>query len=102
MKAIEISSFGTPEVLRMVERPAPVPGQGELLLRVAASGVNRPDVLQRRGHYPVPPGITDIPGLEIAGEIVGGDAAALTAAGWRLGDRVCALVAGGGYAEYCV
>ncbi len=102
MKAIEITSFGAPEVLRMAERPQPVAGAGELLIRVAASGVNRPDVLQRMGHYPVPPGASDLPGLEVAGEIVGGDEAAMTAAGFAVGSLVCALVAGGGYAEYCV
>jgi NADPH2:quinone reductase len=73
-----------------------------LLIRVAASGVNRPDVLQRKGHYPVPPGASDLPGLEVAGEIVSGDAAALAEAGFKIGDRVCALIAGGGYAELCV
>ncbi len=102
MKAIEITSFGAPEVLRMGERPVPVPGAGELLIRVAASGVNRPDVLQRTGNYPVPPGASDIPGLEVAGVIEQGDAQELAQAGFKLGDRVCALVAGGGYAEYCV
>ncbi len=102
MKAIEISAFGAPEVLRQVERPMPIPGVGELLVRVAASGVNRPDVLQRTGNYPVPPGTSDIPGLEVAGVIMQGDADALTQAGFKLGDRVCALVAGGGYAEFCV
>ncbi|HEY2255674.1 MAG TPA: NAD(P)H-quinone oxidoreductase [Variovorax sp.] len=102
MKAIEITSFGAPEVLRMVERPAPVPGAGELLIRVAASGVNRPDVLQRMGNYPVPPGASDLPGLEVAGEIVSGDAQALAAAGFKVGEHVCALLAGGGYAELCV
>ena len=102
MKAIEISSHGAPDVLRLTERPAPVAGAGEVLIRVAASGVNRPDVLQRKGHYPVPPGASDLPGLEVAGEIVEGDAAALAAAGLNVGDRVCALVAGGGYAELCV
>jgi NADPH2:quinone reductase len=102
MKAIEISQFGGPDVLRPAERPDPVAGAGEALIRVAASGVNRPDVLQRTGNYPVPPGASDIPGLEVAGEIVGGDAAALAAAGLSVGDRVCALVAGGGYAELCV
>jgi len=85
-----------------VERPDPVAGVGELLIRVAASGVNRPDVLQRKGHYPVPPGASDLPGLEVAGEIVSGDAAALAEAGFKIGDRVCALIAGGGYAELCV
>ena len=102
MKAIEITRYGAPEVLVAGERPAPVAGAGELLIRVAASGVNRPDVLQRMGHYPVPPGASDIPGLEVAGEIVDGDAAALAAAGLKKGDRVCALVAGGGYAQLCV
>ena len=102
MRAIEIAGFGGPEVLRTVVRARPVAGAGEALIRVAASGVNRPDVLQRKGHYPVPPGASDIPGLELAGTIVDGDAAALAAAGFAVGDRVCALVAGGGYAEYCV
>ncbi|SFP31311.1 NADPH2:quinone reductase [Variovorax sp. OK605] len=102
MKAIEITSYGAPEVLRVAERPDPVAGAGELLIRVAASGVNRPDVLQRKGNYPVPPGASDLPGLEVAGEIVSGDAAALAEAGFKVGDRVCALIAGGGYAELCV
>ncbi len=102
MKAIEIASHGAPEVLREVDRLDPVAGAGEALIRVAASGVNRPDVLQRKGHYPVPPGASDLPGLEIAGVIEGGDAQALAAAGFKLGDRVCALVAGGGYAQMCV
>ncbi|MBU6502709.1 MAG: NAD(P)H-quinone oxidoreductase [Burkholderiales bacterium] len=102
MKAIEITAFGAPDVLRVGERPAPVAGTGELLIRVAASGVNRPDVLQRTGNYPVPPGASDVPGLEVAGVIESGDAAAMAQAGLRVGDRVCALVAGGGYAELCV
>jgi NADPH2:quinone reductase len=102
MKAIEITSYGAPEVLRVADRPDPVAGVGELLIRVAASGVNRPDVLQRMGHYPVPPGASDLPGLEVAGEIVSGDAAALAEAGFKIGDHVCALIAGGGYAELCV
>ncbi|MFD0666510.1 NAD(P)H-quinone oxidoreductase [Ramlibacter sp. MAHUQ-53] len=102
MKAVEITTPGAPEVLRLGERPMPVAGAGEVLVRVAASGVNRPDVLQRTGNYPVPPGASDIPGLEFAGVIEGGDAAAMAAAGLKVGDRVCALVAGGGYAEYCV
>lgn len=102
MKAIEIASYGAPEVLRPAERPAPVAGAGEVLIRVSASGVNRPDVLQRKGHYPVPPGASDLPGLEVAGTIVEGDRSAMAAAGLNLGDRVCALVAGGGYAELCV
>ncbi|HSW18209.1 MAG TPA: NAD(P)H-quinone oxidoreductase [Ramlibacter sp.] len=102
MKAVEISQYGAPQVLRIAERPTPVAGEGEALIRVAASGVNRPDVIQRTGNYKPPPGASDIPGLEVAGEIVGGDAQALAAAGLRVGDRVCALVAGGGYAQECV
>ena len=102
MKAVEITSYGGPEVLRLGARPAPVDGPGEVVIRVSASGVNRPDVLQRMGHYPVPPGASDIPGLEVAGVIVSGDAKAMAAAGLKPGDRVCALVAGGGYAELCV
>ncbi len=101
MKAVEIREYGAPEVLQLAERPLPVAGAGEVLVRVTASGVNRPDVLQRTGIYPVPPGASDIPGLEIAGVIEGGDATAMAAAGLKAGDRVCALVAGGGYAEYC-
>jgi NADPH2:quinone reductase len=101
MKAIAITEFGAPEVLRETTRPDPVPAAGEALIRVHASGVNRPDVLQRKGLYPPPAGASDLPGLEVAGEIVGGDAAELAAAGLQLGDRVCALVAGGGYAELC-
>ena len=99
MRAIEISTPGGPEVLRMVERPTPAPGSGELLVRVEAAGVNRPDILQRLGQYPPPPGISDLPGLEVAGTVsaVGPDVSR-----WREGDSVCALVAGGGYAEYCV
>lgn len=102
MKTIEITGYGGPDVLRLAERPVPVAGAGELLIHVTASGVNRPDVLQRQGNYPVPPGASDILGLEVAGRIAQGDAAELAAAGFQLGDRVCALVAGGGYAEYCV
>lgn len=102
MKAIEIARFGPPEVLQPTTRPDPVPGAGEALVRVSASGVNRPDVLQRKGLYPMPPGVSDLPGLEIAGTLEAGDEALLAAAGFRLGDRVCALVAGGGYAERCV
>ena len=102
MKAIEITAFGAPEVLQLGERLMPVPGGGELLIRVVASGINRPDVLQRTGNYPVPPGASDIPGLEVAGVIEQGDAQELLRYGFKLGDRVCALVAGGGYAEYCV
>ena len=102
MKAVEISSFGAPDVLRLVDCAAPVAGAGEVLIRVAASGINRPDVLQRAGHYPAPAGASTLPGLEVAGTIVDGDAAAMQAAGFQPGDRVCALVAGGGYAELCV
>jgi NADPH2:quinone reductase len=102
VRAIEITAPGKPEVLRETERPTPTFGAGEALIRVAASGVNRPDVLQRKGLYPVPPGASDIPGLEVAGTIVDGDRDALAAAGFAVGARVCALVAGGGYAEYCV
>jgi len=102
MRAVEISAYGAPEVLRLVERDRPQAGAGEVLIRVAASGVNRPDVLQRTGNYPVPPGASDLPGLEVAGVIESGDAAALAEAGLAVGDHVCALVAGGGYAEYCV
>lgn len=102
MKAIEISAYGAPDVLRLGDRPVPIPGAGEILIRVAASGINRPDVLQRTGNYPVPPGVTDIPGLEVAGVIVQGHPDELLQAGFEIGQRVCALVAGGGYAEYCV
>jgi len=102
MRAIEISQFGAPEVLRETSRPDPVPGPGELLVRVAAAGVNRPDVIQRKGFYAPPPGASDLPGLEVAGTVEGGDPAELAAAGFKRGDRVCALVAGGGYAERCV
>ncbi|MBT9442007.1 MAG: NAD(P)H-quinone oxidoreductase [Acidovorax sp.] len=102
MRAVEITSFGGPEVLRLGERPVPQAGAGELLIRVAASGVNRPDVLQRMGHYAPPSGTSDLPGLEVAGVVESGDAAAMAEAGIRVGDRVCALVAGGGYAQWCV
>lgn len=102
MRAVEITSYGAPDVLRLAARAVPVEAAGEVLIRVSASGVNRPDVLQRTGNYPVPPGASDIPGLEVAGEIVAGDAEAMLDAGFKMGDRVCALVAGGGYAELCV
>ena len=98
MRAIEITQPGKPEVLQPCERPMPVPKAGEVLIKVHAAGINRPDVLQRLGKYPVPPGASDLPGLEVAGEIVDGDYAA---AGFKKGDMVCALVQGGGYAEYC-
>ncbi|MBS0469011.1 MAG: NAD(P)H-quinone oxidoreductase [Proteobacteria bacterium] len=102
MQAVEIAEFGPPEGLRLAERARPRPGAGELLIRVAASGVNRPDVIQRKGHYAPPAGVSDLPGLEVAGVVESGDAAAMAQAGIGVGDRVCALVAGGGYAEYCV
>jgi NADPH2:quinone reductase len=102
MRAIAITAYGGPEVLVETERPDPQPGAGEALLQVAASGVNRPDVLQRKGAYAPPPGASDLPGLEVAGTLIGGDAAALAAAGLAIGDRVCALLAGGGYAQRCV
>jgi NADPH2:quinone reductase len=102
MNAIEITRFGPPEVLQLCERPLPVAGPGEVLLRVMASGVNRPDVLQRQGHYPAPAGASDLPGLELAGVVESGDAQAMAAAGLSVGQRVCALVSGGGYAQWCV
>jgi len=102
MKFVDITQFGNPDVLHLAQRPVPVAGKGEVLIRVRASGVNRPDVLQRKGLYPAPTGASDILGLEVAGVIEGGDAAELAQAGLRLGDRVCALVAGGGYAQWCV
>lgn len=102
MQAVEISSFGAPEVLRLCKRPMPVAGSGEVLIRVAASGINRPDVLQRKGHYAPPPGASDLPGLEVAGVVQGGDAIAMAQAGFQVGDRVCALLSGGGYAQWCV
>ncbi|MBI4886551.1 MAG: NAD(P)H-quinone oxidoreductase [Acidobacteria bacterium] len=99
MICIEIASPGAPEVLTPVERPDPQPAAGEVLIAVGAAGVNRPDVLQRRGHYPPPKGASDIPGLEVAGTIA---AVGEGVQGWRVGDRVCALVSGGGYATLCV
>ncbi len=98
MRAIEISEPGGPEVLKMTTRTKPAPGETELLVKLAAAGVNRPDCLQRQGAYPPPPGATDIPGLEIAGEVV---ATGGKATRFKPGDRVCALVPGGGYAEFC-
>jgi NADPH:quinone reductase len=99
MRAVEISTPGGPEVLKLTQRPVPTPKPGEILIKVAAAGVNRPDVLQRTGNYPVPPDASDLPGLEVAGEV-----AALGAGvrSWKVGDKVCALVHGGGYAEQCV
>jgi NADPH:quinone reductase len=98
MIAIEIEQPGGPEVLRVVQRPTPTPARGEVLVRVAAAGVNRPDMMQRLGKYPPPPGASDIPGLEIAGTVAALGEGVTTA---KVGDRVCALVSGGGYAEYC-
>lgn len=102
MTAIEISEPGGPEVLRPTQRPVPQPAVGELLIRVAAAGVNRPDVAQRNGSYPPPPGASDLPGLEVAGTVaaLGEGTAGEGATGWQVGDAVCALVSGGGYAEY--
>ena len=99
MRTIEIRQPGGPEVLTLTQRPMPVPKSDEVLVRVAAAGVNRPDVFQRTGNYPVPPGATDIPGLEISGEVV---ACGANAKLWKPGDQICALTNGGGYAEYCV
>ncbi len=99
MTAIEISSPGSADVLKPAARPLPQPGPDDVLIKVAAAGVNRPDILQRKGGYPAPPGVTDIPGLEIAGTVV---ALGSKVTAWKIGDDVCALVAGGGYATYCV
>lgn len=99
MLAVEIAQPGGPEALRRCRRPVPMPGAGELLVKVAAAGINRPDVKQRQGLYPPPPGASDIPGLEVAGEVVSVGA---DVPGWQVNDRLCALVTGGGYAEYCV
>lgn len=97
MRAIEIAEPGGPEALTPTERPVPAPADGEVLIRVAAAGVNRPDIAQRKGLYPPPPGASDLPGLEVSGEIV---ATGANAGDWKPGDAVCALVSGGGYAEY--
>src|SRR5215212_5331432 len=98
MKAIVISQPGGPEVLKLVERDQPQPGKGEVLVRVKAAGVNRPDIAQRKGHYPAPPGVpADIPGLELAGIV---EKVGEASSRWKPGDSVCALIAGGGYAEY--
>jgi len=98
MQAVEITTPGKPQVLVPTRRPIPQPQKGEVLIKVHAAGVNRPDVLQRKGHYPPPVGASDLPGLEVSGEIVAGDA---QAGGFAVGDTVCALLAGGGYAQYC-
>ncbi len=100
MRAVEIAQPGGPEVLRLTERPVPVPGVGEVLIRVAASGINRPDILQRTGRYPPPHGASDLPGLEVSGTLVEGDCSTENPFGLKAGDEVCALVSGGGYAEY--
>src|ERR1051326_8129675 len=98
MRAVEIAGAGGPETLRVVERPTPRAGPGEVLIEVYAAGVNRPDILQREGRYPPPPGASDLPGLEVAGRVLEAGAGV----NWpRAGEAVCALVAGGGYAEYC-
>jgi NADPH:quinone reductase len=98
MKAVEITQPGGPEVLKPAERPLPAPGAGEVLIKVAAAGVNGPDLMQRKGLYPAPPGASDLPGLEVAGEVAAlGDKAGR----WAIGDKVAALTNGGGYAEYC-
>jgi NADPH2:quinone reductase len=97
MTAIEISTPGAPDVLRAAKLPVPVPGAGEVLIAVRAAGVNRPDVIQRKGAYPPPPGASPLPGLEVAGEIA---AIGAGVTGWKTGDTVCALLAGGGYAQY--
>ncbi len=102
MRAIEIVKPGGPEVLQLTDRPMPKPGEGEVLIRVAASGVNRPDVMQRQGHYPPPPGASDIPGLEVSGTIMEGDFSGDNPFGLAAGDAACALLTGGGYAEYAV
>ena len=102
MRAIEITRSGAPEVLQMTERPTPHPGLGEVLIKVAAAGVNRPDVFQRQGNYAAPPGASDLPGLEVAGHLVEGDLSGDNPFGLKRGDAVCALLAGGGYAEYAV
>lgn len=101
MQVIELNGFGAPEVMRLAQRPDPVPAAEEVLIRVAASGINRPDVMQRKGHYPPPVGASDVPGLEVAGEIVAGDVPAMQSAGLAVGDQVCALLTGGGYAQLC-
>ena len=102
MQVIAITNPGAPDVLRLADADTPTAGAGEVLIRVHASGVNRPDVLQRKGAYPPPAGASPIPGLEVAGVVVSGDTEAMAAAGLKVGDAVCALVAGGGYASWCV
>lgn len=104
MRVVEISQPGPPEVLKTAERPAPVPAEGEVLIAIEAAGVNRPDLMQREGHYPPPKGASDIPGLEVAGKIIAlgaGEPRSASGRVWRVGDAVCALLAGGGYADEC-
>src|SRR3954470_6421247 len=100
MQCIEITTPGTPDVLKVAKRPIPKPGTGEVLIEVSAAGVNRPDVMQRLGKYPPPPGASDIPGLEVAGRVA--EAGPGAGQRWHVGDEVCALVSGGGYAQYCL
>ncbi len=99
MRIVDVPQFGGPEVLTVAERPAPEPGQGEVLIKVAAAGINRADLLQRQGHYPPPPGASPVLGMEVSGHIAeigpGADSR------WKVGDAICALIPGGGYAEYC-
>ena len=102
MQAIEISRPGAADVLQLTERPIPRPGPGQVLIKVAAAGVNRPDIFQRQGNYAPPPGASDLPGLEVAGEWVDGDVGSDNPFALKRGDAVCALLAGGGYAEYAV
>ncbi len=99
MAAVEITTPGGPKVLKPASRPVPAPGPNDVLIKVAAAGVNRPDVLQRLGHYPPPPGASDIPGLEVAGAVA---ALGAEVSGWKIGDSVCALLPGGGYAQYAL
>src|SRR6185503_15695645 len=99
MKAVEISAPGRPEVLKPTERPVPQPQKNEVLIKVAAAGVNGPDIMQRKGLYPAPPGASDLPGLEVSGEII---AVGEGVKRWKAGDEVTALTNGGGYAQYCV
>src|SRR5277367_2626905 len=100
MRIIDISQFGGPEILTVAEAPVPMPGQGDVLIRNRAAGINRADLLQRQGHYPPPPGASPILGMEVSGTIA--EVGAGTTSRWQVGDQVCALLAGGGYAEYCV
>ena len=102
MHAIEITAFGAPEVLRLCDRPMPVAAEGQLTNQIATRSINQNNIIQRKGHYAPPPGASDLPGLEVAGVVEGGDAAAMAQADLKVGDRVCALLSGGGYAQWCV